>query len=207
MLRCLLDGDSLGWLLGSGGDAAHDAHRLAWLAEAQRQRATLLIPAAVLADWLVEAGATGEAALKALRGARAVEVVAFDERAARELVRLQTFATANDDDRWWRASREQRHLVALAVVRQAALVGEAPRLDAAAAMAGVAFISMGDIASLGTPPQLALPLDVPAPGDAALSPLSPLDSSVFRELAQAFNSFDALSLTPPDDGTGEAPAA
>lgn len=203
MLRCLLDGDSLGWLLGSGGDAAHDAHRLAWLAEVQRQRATLLIPAAVLADWLVEAGAVGEAALRALRSTRAVEVVAFDERAARELVRLQTFAAANDDDRWWRASREQRHLVALAVVRQAALVGEAPRLDAAAAMAGVVFVSVGDIASLGTPPQLALPLEVPPPLDPSRAALSPLDDSVFRELAQAFTSFDALALTPPDDGTGE----
>ena len=205
MLRCLLDGESLGWLLGSGGDAAHDAHRLAWLAEAQRQRATLLIPAAVLADWLVEAGTAGEVALRALRSTRAVEVVAFDERAARELVRLQTFAAVNDDDRWWRASREQRHLVALAVVRQAALVGEAPRLDAAAAMAGVAFVSVGDIASLGTPPQLALPLEVPPPLDPSRAALSPLDDSIFRELAQAFTSFDALALIPPDDGTGETP--
>lgn len=187
MLRCLLDGGSLGWLLGPGGDDAHDAHRLAWLAEAQRQRATLLIPAAVLADWLVEVGTSGEAALKALRGARPVEVVAFDERAARELVRLQTFAAANDDERWWRASREQRHLVALAVVRQAALVGEAQRLDAAAAMAGVAFISMGDIASLGAPPQLALPLNVPA----------------------LFEAFDALTLTltVTDEVTDETPPA
>ncbi|MDZ7858109.1 hypothetical protein [Sphaerotilus sp.] len=200
-MRCLLDADALAWLLRLDSDPAHDEHRLAWLAEAQRQRATLLIPALVLADWLVEAGPAGDAALKALRTARAVEVVAFDERAARELARLHAFAGTTDDDRWSRASREQRQLVALAVVRQASLAGEAPRLDAAAAMAGVAFISMGDIAALGSPPQLVLPLDVPAPAEVSCAPLSPLDSSVFRELAQAFTSFDALTLA----GTDEAP--
>lgn len=199
MLRCLLDADALAWLLGPDSDPAHDEHRLAWLAEAQRQRATLLIPAAVLADWLVETGPAGDAAFKALRSARPVEVATFDERAARELVRLHRFASTTDDDRWSRASREQRQLVALAVVRQASLVGEAPRLDAAAALAGVAFVSMGDIASLGSPPQLSLPLDVPevlAAG--SVSALSPLDRGVFSDLAQAFNAFDVVVAAPPE---------
>ncbi len=48
MLRCLLDADALAWLLRLDSDPAHDEHRQAWLAEAQRQRATLLIPAAML---------------------------------------------------------------------------------------------------------------------------------------------------------------
>lgn len=197
MLRCLLDADALAWLLRLDSDPAHDEHRQAWLAEAQRQRATLLIPAAMLADWLVETGPAGEAAFKALRLARPVEVAAFDERAARELVRLHTFASTTDDDRWSRASREQRQLVALAVVRQAALVGEAPRLDAAAALAGVAFVSMGDIASLGVPPQLSLPLDSPDAGAmAVVAPLSPLDKGVFSDLAQAFSAFDLLVSEP-----------
>lgn len=197
MLRCLLDADALAWLLRLDSDPAHDEHRQAWLAEAQRQRATLLIPAAMLADWLVETGPAGEAAFKALRLARPVEVAAFDERAARELVRLHTFASTTDDDRWSRASREQRQLVALAVVRQAALVGEAPRLDAAAALAGVAFVSMGDIASLGVPPQLSLPLDSPDAGAmAVVAPLSPLDKGVFSDLAQAFSAFDLLVSDP-----------
>ncbi|MEN9482644.1 hypothetical protein HZU83_00980 [Sphaerotilus montanus] len=197
MLRCLLDADALAWLLRLDSDPAHDEHRQAWLAEAQRQRATLLIPAAMLADWLVETGPAGEAAFKALRLARPVEVAAFDERAARELVRLHTFASTTDDDRWSRASREQRQLVALAVVRQAALVGEAPRLDAAAALAGVAFVSMGDIASLGVPPQLSLPLDVQdASAAASVAPLSPLDKGVFSDLAQAFSAFDLLVSDP-----------
>lgn len=191
MLRCLLDADALAWLLRLDSDPAHDEHRQAWLAEAQRQRATLLIPAAMLADWLVETGLAGEAAFKALRLARPVEVAAFDERAARELVRLHTFASTTDDDRWSRASREQRQLVALAVVRQAALVGEAPRLDAAAALAGVAFVSMGDIASLG------VPLDVQdASAAASVAPLSPLDKGVFSDLAQAFSAFDLLVSDP-----------
>jgi hypothetical protein len=200
MLRCLLDADALSWLLRLDSDPAHDEHRLAWLAEAQRQRATLLIPAAVLADWLVETGPVGEAAFKALRASRPVEVAAFDERTARELVRLHTFASTTDDDRWSRASREQRQLVALAVVRQASLVGEAPRLDAAAAMAGVTFVSMGDVASLGAPPQLSLPLDLVEPAAAATAsvvPLSPLDKGVFSELAQAFHAFDRVVLAPP----------
>jgi hypothetical protein len=197
MLRCLLDADALAWLLRLDSDPAHDEHRLAWLAEAQRQRATLLIPAAVLADWLVDTGPAGDAALKALRTARAVEVVAFDERAARELARLHVFASSTDDDRWSRASREQRQLVALAVVRQASLVGEAPRLDAAASLAGVAFVSMGDIASLGAPPQLSLPLDpVESAQATAATALSPLDRGVFSELAQAFQAFDSLVAAP-----------
>ncbi|MEX8495284.1 hypothetical protein [Sphaerotilus sp.] len=196
MLRCLLDADALAWLLRLDSDPAHDEHRLAWLAEAQRQRATLLIPAAVLADWLVETGSAGDAAFKALRTARPVEVATFDERAARELVRLHTFAGTTDDDRWARASREQRQLVALAVVRQASLVGEAPRLDAAAALAGVAFVSMGDIASLGAPPQLSLPLDTPETSVASAVPLSPLDMGVFSDLAQAFSAFD-LQVSAP----------
>lgn len=194
-MRCLLDADALAWLLGPVSDAARDTQRRAWLAEAQRQRATLLVSATVLGDWLIEAGSAGEAAFKALRSARPVEVAAFDERAARELLRLHTFATANDDDRWCRASREQRQLVALAVVRQAALVGEAPRLDAAAALAGVAFVSMGDVASLGAPPQLSLPLD-PPPAD-VLPDLSPLDRNVFRDLAQALAAFDAQTGAAP----------
>jgi hypothetical protein len=197
MLRCLLDADALAWLLSPDSGLAHDEHRQAWLAEAQRQRATLLIPAAVLADWLVETGAAGEAAFKALRAARPVEVAAFDERAARELVRLHAFAGTTDDDRWSRASREQRQLVALAVARQAALVGEAPRLDAVAALAGVAFVSMADIASLGAPPQLSLPLDrQPASAAACVAPLSPLDQGVFSDLAQAFSAFDLLVSEP-----------
>lgn len=195
MLRCLLDADALSWLLGPDSDPAHDEHRLAWLAEAQRQRTTLLVPATVLADWLVEAGAAGEAAFKALRALRPVEVVAFDERAARELVRLHTFATATGDDRWTRASREQRQLVALAVVRQAALVGEAPRLDAAASLAGLAFVAMGDLVSLGSTPQLNLPLDLPAPAN--VPTLSPLDRGVFLDLAQALASFDAQAGSVP----------
>ncbi|MEY4909188.1 MAG: hypothetical protein RL260_2906 [Pseudomonadota bacterium] len=198
MLRCLLDADALSWLLRLDSDPAHDEHRLAWLAEAQRQRATLLIPAPVLADWLVETGPAGDAAFKALRASRPVEVAVFDERTARELVRLHTFASTTDDDRWSRASREQRQLVALAVVRQAALVGEAPRLDAAAALAGVTFVSMGDVASLGAPPQLSLPLDPVEPAAAAsLVPLSPLDKGVFSELAQAFHAFDSMVSAPP----------
>ena len=198
-MRCLLDADALAWLLRLDSDPAHEEHRQAWLAEAQRQRATLLIPAAMLADWLVETGPAGEAAFKALRLARPVEVAAFDERAARELVRLHTFASTTDDDRWSRASREQRQLVALAVVRQAALVGEAPRLDAAAALAGVAFVSMGDIASLGMPPQLSLPLDLldTAVGS-TVSTLSPLDRGVFTDLAQAFSAFDVLVARPAE---------
>lgn len=200
-MRCLLDADALAWLLRLDSDPAHDEHRLAWLAEAQRQRATLLIPASVLADWLVETGPAGDAALKALRVARAVEVAAFDERAARELARLHAFASTTDDDRWSRASREQRQLVALAVVRQAALVGEAPRLDAAAALAGVAFVSMGDIASLGAPPQLSLPLDLPDTAAGSTVPaLLPLDQGVFADLAQAFSAFDGLVA-----GTDELP--
>ena len=197
MLRCLLDADALAWLLSPDSDTGRDEHRRAWLAEAQRQRATLLVPAAVLADWRVEAGAgaAGEAAFKALRASRPVEVVAFDERAARELVCLHTFATATGDDRWSRASREQRQLVALAVVRQAALVGEAPRLDAAAALAGVAFVSMGDLVSLGTTPQLSLPLDLPVLAD--MPTLSPLDRGVFLDLAQALASFDAQAGSVP----------
>ena len=198
-MRCLLDADALAWLLRLDSDPAHEEHRQAWLAEAQRQRATLLIPAAMLADWLVETGPAGEAAFKALRLARPVEVAAFDERAARELVRLHTFASTTDDDRWSRASREQRQLVALAVVRQASLVGEAPRLDAAAALAGVAFVSMGDIASLGMPPQLSLPLDLldTAVGS-TVSTLSPLDRGVFTDLAQAFSAFDVLVARPAE---------
>ena len=198
-MRCLLDADALAWLLRLDSDPAHEEHRQAWLAEAQRQRATLLIPAAMLADWLVETGPAGEAAFKALRLARPVEVAAFDERAARELVRLHAFASTTDDDRWSRASREQRQLVALAVVRQAALVGEAPRLDAAAALAGVAFVSMGDIASLGMPPQLSLPLDLldTAVGS-TVSTLSPLDRGVFTDLAQAFSAFDVLVARPAE---------
>jgi hypothetical protein len=197
MLRCLLDADALSWLLRLDSDPAHDEHRLAWLAEAQRQRAALLVPAAVLADWLIETGPAGDAAFKALRTARPVEVAAFDERAARELVRLHTFASTSDDDRWSRASREQRQLVALAVVRQASLVGEAPRLDAAAALAGVVFVSMGDIASLGSPPQLSLPLDTPEISTtASVAPLSPMDKGVFSDLAQAFSAFDVLVSTP-----------
>jgi hypothetical protein len=199
VLRCLLDADALAWLLRLDSDPAHDEHRLAWLAEAQRQRATLLIPAVVLADWLVETGPAGDAAFKALRASRPVEVAAFDERMARELVRLHTFASTTDDDRWSRASREQRQLVALAVVRQASLVGAAPRLDAAAALAGVTFVSMGDVASLGAPPQLSLPLDPVESTAAATSvvPLSPLDKGVFSELAQAFRAFDSVVLAPP----------
>ncbi len=198
-MRCLLDADALAWLLRLDSDPAHEEHRQAWLAEAQRQRATLLIPAAMLADWLVETGPAGEAAFKALRLARPVEVAAFDERAARELVRLHAFASTTDDDRWSRASREQRQLVALAVVRQASLVGEAPRLDAAAALAGVAFVSMGDIASLGMPPQLSLPLDLldTAVGS-TVSTLSPLDRGVFTDLAQAFSAFDVLVARPAE---------
>jgi hypothetical protein len=199
MLRCLLDADALAWLLRLDSDPAHDEHRRAWLSEAHRQRATLLIPASVLADWLVETGPAGDAALKALRAARTVEVTVFDERAARELARLHAFASTTDDDRWSRASREQRQLVALAVVRQASLVGEAPRLDAAAALAGVAFVSMGDIASLGSPPQLSLPLDPVESAQATsggVAPLSPLDKGVFSELSQAFQSFDTLVAKP-----------
>lgn len=204
MLRCLLDADALAWLLSPDSDPAHDEHRLAWLAEAQRQRATLLIPATVLADWLVDTGPAGDAAFKALRSSRTVEVAAFDERAARELVRLHTFASTTDDDRWSRASREQRQLVALAVVRQASLVGEAPRLDAVAALAGVSFVSMGDLSSLGAPPQLSLPLDAPdAAALGSVAPLSPLDKGVFSDLAQAFSAFDQLVSAP---ASSEAPA-
>jgi hypothetical protein len=89
--------------------------------------------------------------------------------------------------------------VALAVVRQAALVGEAPRLDAAAALAGVAFVSMGDIASLGAPPQLSLPLDIPeVAATLSAAQLLPMDKGVFSELTQAFSAFDLLVTTPPD---------
>ena len=58
-------------------------------------------------------------------------------------------------------------------------------------------MSMGDIASLGSPPQLSLPLDTPEISTtASVAPLSPMDKGVFSDLAQAFSAFDVLVSTP-----------
>ena len=119
-MRYLTDADALTWLLGQHDDAEHRpvASRSAWLDQIDQQRGTLLVPATVLAEVLTDTGRAGEGAWRTLHAHRVVEVLPFDERAAREQAGV--------------AVQSVRELVAGCALRQLALPLEDEPAPAAA---------------------------------------------------------------------------
>lgn len=197
-MRYLTDADALTWLLGQHDDAEHRpvASRSAWLDQIDQQRGTLLVPATVLAEVLTDTGRAGEGAWRTLHAHRVVEVLPFDERAAREQARLAgegaALAVALKA-----ASLERRQLVVLARLRGAALLSTQPDGRALAQQAGVAVQSVRELVAGCALRQLALPLeDEPAPAAAPAPVAAPpalmrapgMDLSVFRDIAQALDS-------------------
>lgn len=180
-MRYLTDADALTWLLGQHDDAEHRpvASRSAWLDQIDQQRGTLLVPATVLAEVLTDTGRAGEGAWRTLHAHRVVEVLPFDERAAREQARLAgegaALAVALKA-----ASLERRQLVVLARLRGAVLLSTQPDGRALAQQAGVAVQSVRElVAGCAPAPVAAPPALMRAPG---------MDLSVFRDIAQALDS-------------------
>lgn len=192
--RYLTDAEALAWLLGQDDDRVQTARRQAWLAELSRTRGHLLVPATVLGDWLFTTGAAGDAAFRALRARRAVEVVPFDERCVRELTQALADSVAAGDARLAAAGREVRQLVALARARRATLLAGDTHLVACAQVAGVPCRRLRDLASSRDLAQLALPLEESdAPPLAELLPRHELlGEDVFRDISAAFDSFESV---------------
>lgn len=197
-MRFLTDADALTWLLGQHDDEEHRpvASRSAWLDQIDQQRGTLLVPAIVLADVLMLTGAAGEGAWRTLRAHRVVEVLAFDERAAREQARLagegaaQAVALRS-------AEPVARQLAVLARLRGAALLTREASLRQLAQQTGVAVQSVREQVAGCALRQLALPLDDEGAPAAAAAPVAAppalmrapgMDLSVFRDIAQALDS-------------------
>lgn len=197
-MRYLTDADALTWLLGQHDDAEHRpvASRSAWLDQIDQQRGTLLVPATVLAEVLADTGRAGEGAWRTLHAHRVVEVLPFDERAAREQARLAGEGAALAVA--LKAARlDRRQLVVLARLRGAVLLSTQTEGRALAQQAGVALQSVRELVAGCALRQLALPLeDEPAP-TAAAAPVAPspalmrapgMDLSVFRDIAQVLDS-------------------
>lgn len=196
--RYLFDTDALNWLFAQDVDPDASSSRQTWLAELHASRRHLLIPASTLADCLLESGTPGDARFKALRACCTVEVLAFDERAARELVRLARTRRDMSDDCLDELTAGQRQIIALARLREATVVGADPALELAAGRLGLPF---RHCASLSGPaarlPQLSLPLD-PVPEVAVPPSLPPAD--VFLDMSRALDAFmDAVRRPHPDD--------
>lgn len=192
--RYLTDAEALAWLLGQDDDRVQAARRQAWLAELSRTRGHLLVPATVLGDWLFTTGAVGDAAFRALRARRAVEVVPFDERCVRELTQALADSVAAGDARLAAAGREVRQLVALARARRATLLVGDTHLATCAQVAGVPCRRLRDLASSRDLAQLALPLeesDAPPPAELP-RPDHLLGEDVFRDISAAFDSFESV---------------
>jgi hypothetical protein len=196
-MRYLTDADALTWLLGQHDDAEHRpvASRSTWLDQIDQQRGTLLVPATVLAEVLTDTGRAGEGAWRTLHAHRVVEVLPFDERAAREQARLAGEGAALAVA--LKAARlDRRQLVVLARLRGAALLSTQAGMRTLAQQAGVAVQSVRELVAGCTLRQLALPLEDGAVAGAVAPVAAPLalmrapgmDLSVFRDIAQALDS-------------------
>jgi len=205
-MRFLTDADALTWLLGQHDDEEHRpvASRSAWLDQIDQRRGTLLVPATVLAEVLMLTGAAGEGAWRTLRAHRAVELLAFDERAAREQARLAAEgATAAAALRG--TDLLSRQLLVLARLRGAALLTQSAALRQLAQQAGVSVQSVRKQVASCTLRQLSLPLgEEGSPAPVAPPMRAPgMDLSVFRDIAQALDSiFDSPA---PLDAAAAAP--
>lgn len=200
--RYLLDWDVLSWLLAQDLDAEQTERRQTWLGELHAARRSVLLPATGLADAMLGLGKGADASLRALRARCSVEIVSFDERAIRELLRLTQQFASRGDRRWDGLSREQRHLLALARMRQAVLIGSDDGLASAADGAGVSFVHREALAPRSLWPQMSLPLDHGVAAAPKPLPFPSLDLKVFQDIAQAFDSFD-LSAAPNEDSDAE----
>lgn len=124
------------------------------LRDIERSRGQLLIPAQVIAEYMVHAGLAGEQILESLCKSRFVQVLAYDHKAAIETAAMHRAATAakGGHKRWplgretaWQKVNVDRQIVALARVHAASIVAEDGDIHRIAAVSGVRCIKIKDL--------------------------------------------------------------
>lgn len=125
------------------------------LREVQESRGQVLIPAQVIAEYLVQAGTAGEQILERLLSSRYVQVVTYDHRAAVETAAMHRAATAaNGGHKRWPLGREtawqkvnvDRQVVAFAKVHGVStIVAEDGDVHRIASVSGVKCIRIRDL--------------------------------------------------------------
>ena len=141
----------------SGVDRAKE--RIQYLLDTLRNdKETVIIPAPVLAEFLIFAGKDGPAYLVKIRESPAIRVEPFDERAAIELADMENVVRSKGDKRGsavgveWQKVKIDRQIIAIARVHGASVVySDDPDLVAHALDSKVRITSLADL-KLPPPP-------------------------------------------------------
>jgi predicted nucleic acid-binding protein len=118
----------------------------------QDSRGELLIPAQVIGEYLVGAGAAGEPLLDRLMHARFVRIVSYDHRCAVETAMIGRTASQRGHKRWplgrdtaWQKVNVDRQIVATAKAHAVGIVAEDGHISNIARAAGVDCKSIKDL--------------------------------------------------------------
>lgn len=151
-MRVLLDTNALIYLLDKRAQQHIQDRLKGQLEEVEKTRGQVVIPAPVIAEYLVNAGAAGKALLAALLRSRYVEVAPFDHVAAEECAAMQIAACATGNKRHplgrdvaWQKVKVDRQLVAIAKVKGASIVADDGDVQAIAKAWGVRVQSVASL--------------------------------------------------------------
>jgi predicted nucleic acid-binding protein len=130
-MRVLLDTNALIYLLDKRA-SQHIQDRLkGMIQDVDKSKGQVIIPAPVIAEYLVNAGLTGQTLLTALLQSRFVTVAPFDHVAAEECAAMQRTANATGNKRHplpkdaaWQKVKVDRQIVAIAKVRATRIVAD-----------------------------------------------------------------------------------
>lgn len=122
------------------------------VADIEQGRGQLLIPAQVVAEYLVHAGNAGPALLERWLAARFIKVLAYDHVIAVENAEMERVAHEKGDKRWplprdavWQKVKVDRQIVAAAKVHKALVVAEDKQVRALGAAAGLKVKAINDL--------------------------------------------------------------
>lgn len=161
-LNTVIDANGLIYLL-DRRDAAMRDRMKGLLQQIEAARGQLIVPTPIIAEYLVDAGAAGQAILAALTRSKFVTVAPFDHRAAVECAELDAVAKQSGNKRHplghdvlWQKVKVDRQVVAIAKAWGADVVAEDKDIIN---IAKAAKVPCRRISSLALPPSLAqLPL-------------------------------------------------
>ena len=151
-MRVLLDTNVLIHLLDKRAPKDIQDRLKGLLEDVENARGRVIIPALVVAEYLIKAEAAGKALLDALLRSRFVEIAPFDHVAAVECAAMQEAASATGNKRAplgrdiaWQKVKVDRQIVAIAKVRADRIVADDKEIHELAAAASITVQRVSDL--------------------------------------------------------------